>query len=159
MKNTNKPLDGAYLADFGIGVSKASVCLAGRPSTLQTFDKECGQVHGFRIPAMRLVSLGNVWLSFWLYQSLLNKRHLVVCWYFHGRFEMQIWLKTPRQGMNCINFVQIHTSDNLFCSNSFPILELSVKCASQICHENINKPLDGAYLAVFGIDITKIQDL
>ena len=38
--------------------------------------------------------------------------------------------------------------------NSPPILELSVKVASQICHENINKPLDGAYLADFGIDIT-----
>ena len=25
--------------------------------------------------------------------------------------------------------------------------------SSQICHENINKPLDGAYLADFGIDI------
>ena len=55
--------------------------------------------------------------------------------------------------MNCIHFDQIHTSDNLFCSNSSPILELSVKFASQICHENINKPLDGAYLADFGIDI------
>ena len=52
-----------------------------------------------------------------------------------------------------IHFVQIHTSDNLFCSNSFPILELSVKFASQICHENTNTPLDGAYLAAFGIDI------
>ena len=49
----------------------------------------------------------------------------------------------------------IHTSDNLFCSNSSPILELSVKFASQICHENINKPLDGAYLTDFGIDITE----
>ena len=38
-------------------------------------------------------------------------------------------------------------------SNSFPILEFSVKFVSQICHENINKPLDGAYLADFGIDI------
>jgi hypothetical protein len=38
--------------------------------------------------------------------------------------------------------------------NSSPILELSVKFVSQICHENINKPLDGAYLADFGIDIT-----
>ena len=38
--------------------------------------------------------------------------------------------------------------------NSFPILELSVKFASQIWHKNINKPLDGAYLADFGIDIT-----
>ena len=55
--------------------------------------------------------------------------------------------------MNCIYFVQIYTSDNLFCSNLTPILELSVKFASQICHENINKPLDGAYLADFGIDI------
>ena len=33
------------------------------------------------------------------------------------------------------------------------ILELSVKFASQICHENINKPLDGPYLSDFGIDI------
>ena len=38
--------------------------------------------------------------------------------------------------------------------NSSPILELSVKFASQICHENTNTPLDGAYLADFGIDIT-----
>ena len=45
----------------------------------------------------------------------------------------------------------IHTSDNLFCSNSSPILDLSVKFASQICHENINKPLDGTYLADFCI--------
>ncbi len=52
----------------------------------------------------------------------------------------------------------IHTSaDYLFCSNSSPILELSVKFASQIYHENINKPLDGAYLADFGIDITQEQ--
>ena len=46
-----------------------------------------------------------------------------------------------------------HTYDNLFCSNSSPILELSVKFASQIYHENINKLLDGTYLADFGIDI------
>ena len=32
-------------------------------------------------------------------------------------------------------------------------MELSVKFASQICHENINKSLDGAYLEDFGIDI------
>ena len=38
--------------------------------------------------------------------------------------------------------------------NSSPILELSVKFASHICHEIFNKPLDGAYLADFGIDIT-----
>ena len=37
--------------------------------------------------------------------------------------------------------------------NSSSILELSVKFVSQICHENMNKPLDGAYLADFGIDI------
>ena len=48
----------------------------------------------------------------------------------------------------------IHASDNLFCSNSSPILKLSVKFTSQIFHENINKPLDGTYLADFGIDIT-----
>ena len=33
------------------------------------------------------------------------------------------------------------------------ILELPVKFASQIYHENIQKPLDGAYLTDFGIDI------
>ena len=37
--------------------------------------------------------------------------------------------------------------------NSSPILELSVKFASQICHENINKPLAGTDLLDFGIDI------
>ena len=42
----------------------------------------------------------------------------------------------------------------IHCSNSSPILELSVKFASQVCHENINKPQDGSYLAAFGIDIT-----
>ena len=42
----------------------------------------------------------------------------------------------------------------LLNSNSPPILELSVKIVSQIYHENINKPLDGTYLADFGIDIT-----
>ena len=41
--------------------------------------------------------------------------------------------------------------------NSSPILELSVKFASQICHENINKPLNGTYLANFGIDIVLIN--
>ena len=35
-----------------------------------------------------------------------------------------------------------------------PYLGLSVKFVSQICHENTNTPLDGAYLANFGIDIT-----
>ena len=45
----------------------------------------------------------------------------------------------------------------IHCSySSSLILELSVKFASQICHENINKPLDGAYLADFGIDIRYI---
>ena len=48
-----------------------------------------------------------------------------------------------------------YTSDNLFCSNSLPVLNSSVNFASQICHENINKPLDGAYLADFGIDISQ----
>ena len=41
----------------------------------------------------------------------------------------------------------------IHCSNPSPIFELSVKFASQACNENINKPLDGAYLADFGIDI------
>ena len=44
----------------------------------------------------------------------------------------------------------------IHCSNSFPILDLPVKFASQICYENINKPLDGAYLADFGIDIKEL---
>ena len=56
--------------------------------------------------------------------------------------------------MNCIHFVQIHISDNLFGLNSSPILELSAKFASQICHGNIKTPLDGAYLPDFGTDIT-----
>ena len=38
--------------------------------------------------------------------------------------------------------------------NSSPILEMSVKFVSQICHENINKPLDGAYLEDFVTGIT-----
>ena len=32
-------------------------------------------------------------------------------------------------------------------------VELAVKFASKICHENMNKPLDGTYLADFDIDI------
>ena len=35
-------------------------------------------------------------------------------------------------------------------------MELTVKFASQICHENINKPLDGSYLEDFGIDIREM---
>ena len=45
----------------------------------------------------------------------------------------------------------------LLNSNSSPILELSVKFVSQICHENINKPLDGVYLADFDIDFTPMK--
>ena len=45
----------------------------------------------------------------------------------------------------------------LLKSNSSPILELPVKFVSQICHEVINKPLDGAYLADFGIDIRILE--
>ena len=63
------------------------------------------------------------------------------------------WQLQDRGWIPAMNLT-IHTSDNLFCSNSFPILELSVKFASQICHENSNKLLDGAYLSDFGIDIT-----
>ena len=40
--------------------------------------------------------------------------------------------------------------------NSSSILELPVKFASQICHENTHTPLDGAYLSDFGIDITTV---
>ena len=47
----------------------------------------------------------------------------------------------------------------IFNSNSSPILEVSVKFVSRICHENINKPLYGAYLADFGIDITILHVL
>ena len=54
--------------------------------------------------------------------------------------------------INCQNYV---FEQNTY--NSSRILELSVKFASQICHKNINKPLDGAYLADFGIDITSIN--
>ena len=44
----------------------------------------------------------------------------------------------------------------LYVSSTFelefiPYLELSVKFESQICHENSNTPLDGAYSADFGI--------
>ena len=49
---------------------------------------------------------------------------------------------------------RIHTSDNIFCQNSSPILELLVKFASQICHEKTNKPLDDVYLADFGIEVS-----
>ena len=56
--------------------------------------------------------------------------------------------------MNWNNELTIHASYNLFCSNSSPILELSVKFAYQICHENINKPLDATYLEDFCIDIS-----
>ena len=51
--------------------------------------------------------------------------------------------------INCQKYVSLNS-----LLNSSPILEFSVKLASQICHENINKPLDGAYLADFGRDIT-----
>ena len=43
----------------------------------------------------------------------------------------------------------------IHCSTSFPISDLSVKFAFQICHESIKKPLDGAYLEDFGIDISR----
>jgi len=41
----------------------------------------------------------------------------------------------------------------IYCLNSTPILELSVRFVSQICHESGSKPLDSAHLADFGIDI------
>ena len=55
--------------------------------------------------------------------------------------------------MNSSSELDDHTSDILFCSNSSPLLELSVKFASQIYNENINKPVDDTYLADYGIDI------
>ena len=50
--------------------------------------------------------------------------------------------------MGCPKYVLSH-----FELEFIPVLELSVKFLSQICHEDINKPLDGTYLADFGIDI------
>ena len=47
----------------------------------------------------------------------------------------------------------------IHCLNSSPILELSVKFASQICHGNIKEPLDGTYIADFGIDISKQEKI
>ena len=56
-----------------------------------------------------------------------------------------------------MNLNKISCQKYVFEQNEYnSSLELSVKSASQICHENINKPLDGAYLADFGIDITKL---
>ena len=70
---------------------------------------------------------------------------------------MQIWLTTPRKGKNS-NKISCHKyvfEQNEY--NSSPFLELSMKFASEICHENTNTPLDGAYLADFGIDITSMR--
>ena len=52
------------------------------------------------------------------------------------------------QDISCQKYVFQQNEYNLS-----PISELSVKYASEICHENTNTPLDGAYLADFGIDI------
>ena len=52
--------------------------------------------------------------------------------------------------ISCQKYV---SSNSLF--KFIPILEMSAKFASQICHENINKPLDGAYLTDFGINISQ----
>ena len=38
-------------------------------------------------------------------------------------------------------------------------MELLVKFASQIYHKNINKPLDGAYLSDFGLDVRPVYYL
>ena len=78
----------------------------------------------------------------------------MVCWCFHGRSEMQFWLTTPSYGMNSnkLSYQKYVFEQNEY--NSSPILELSVKFASQICYENTNIPLDGTYLADFGIDIS-----
>ena len=72
-------------------------------------------------------------------------------------FSCQIWDTNLTDNSKIGDKFEFKSSDNLFCSNSSPVLELSVKFASQIFHENINKPLDGAYLADFGIDIRKTQ--
>ena len=56
-----------------------------------------------------------------------------------------------------MNLNKISCQKYVFEQNEYissPILELSVKFASQICQENIDKPPDGAYLADFGIDIS-----
>ena len=52
---------------------------------------------------------------------------------------------------NTLEYILLITSN---CSNSSPILELSDKFVFQICHDNINKPLDGIYLANFGIHLS-----
>ena len=54
---------------------------------------------------------------------------------------------------------EVHMYCPIHCSNLCPILDLSVKFASQICHENINKPQDCTYLADFGIDIYLVSPL
>ena len=54
-----------------------------------------------------------------------------------------------------MNLNKISCQKYVFEQNEYnlsPILELSVKFASQIGHENINKPQDGTYLADIGID-------
>ena len=55
--------------------------------------------------------------------------------------------------LNKISCQKYVSSNSLF--EFIPFFELSVKFAfaSQIYHENTNTPLDGAYLAAFGIDI------
>ena len=66
---------------------------------------------------------------------------------------MQIWLTALTYGDELEQNILTTYFWQLILFESL-ILELSVKFASQICHENINKPLDGAYLVDFGADIT-----
>ena len=56
-----------------------------------------------------------------------------------------------------MNFNKISCQKYVFKQNKYyssTILELSVKFAAQIFHGNINKPVDDAYKADFGIDIS-----
>ena len=71
-------------------------------------------------------------------------------------FSWQIWdtnLTDNSKMMNSSSKVNDTYFWQLILFKFIPILELSVKFASQTCHENINKPLDGTYLADFGIDL------
>ena len=73
-------------------------------------------------------------------------------WKFDWQLQDRWWIRTNKLSGVCrYVFEQIEY-------NAFPILELSVKFASQICHENSKKTVDGSYLSDFGIDIKLMED-
>ena len=43
--------------------------------------------------------------------------------------------------------------EKLFIQTSKKVFNLILEVASEICHNYTNKPVDGAYLADFGIDV------